>query len=59
VIYKISRIINTPRLGQRDYFQLSILFKRQYMDILNFQLFQRGYLNYTGQSMAICPRHSG
>ena len=44
-IYKILQNIITPRHGQRDYFQLAILFKRRYMDILNyFQLFQRGYL---------------
>ena len=36
--------IITSRLGQRDYFQLAILFKRRYMDILNYQLLRRGYL---------------
>ena len=58
-IYKILQNIITPRLGQRDYFQLAILFKRRYMDILNFQLFRRGYLNYTAIAMAICRRHAG
>ena len=43
-IYKIFQNIITPRLDQRDYFQLAILFKRRYMDILNFQLLRRGYL---------------
>ena len=43
-IYKILHNIITPRHDQRDYFQLAILFKRRYMDILNFQLFRRDYL---------------
>lgn len=43
-IWKNLQNIITQRLIQRDYFQLAILFKRRYMDILNLQLFRRGYL---------------
>jgi len=56
-IWKNLQNIITQRLDQRDYFQLAILFKRRYMDILHLQLFKRGYLN-TAHSMAICPRHA-
>jgi len=54
--WKNLQSIITQRLGQRDYFQFAILFKRRYMAILNLT-FQRAYFN-TAHSKAICSRHA-
>jgi len=50
-IWKNLQNIITQRLDQRDYFQFAILFKRRYMAILNFQLFD--------EAMSLTPWPSG